>query len=93
VLGIVVIGERKRETGVEPAVIGVAAFVALTDLDHDVLFRKPPQARLRAARGFKPQAEACGTGIIILVITTIVKRHISPRRPSPSPTSLSLSFQ
>src|SRR6266404_6215455 len=76
VLGVVVISESKRKMRVEPAVIGVAAFVALTDLDHDVLFREAVATRWRAAAASTTQAEACGTARIILVITTIVKRRI-----------------
>src|SRR5271165_3300171 len=37
VLRVVVSGERKSETAVEPAVIGVAAVLALTDVNHDGL--------------------------------------------------------
>src|SRR5215469_6720569 len=59
VLWVMVIGERKTEMGVQPTVVGVAALVALANLDH---------GGLRAATP------------IILVITTIVKRHnLSPR--------------
>ena len=34
VLGIEIIGERKREVGVQPAVVGVPAFVALANGNH-----------------------------------------------------------
>jgi hypothetical protein len=56
VLRIEVIGERKRKMRIEPAVVYVAALLALSNVDHG-----PPP-------GFDKG--------IILVITTIVKRHI-----------------
>jgi hypothetical protein len=34
-LGIKVISERKREVRIQPAVVGVAAFVAFANVDHN----------------------------------------------------------
>src|SRR5215472_10517813 len=56
---VVVIGKRKGEMRVQPAVVGVAALVALENADHDW----PPWYALL-------------TLMIVLVITTIVKRCI-----------------
>jgi len=74
-------------------IAGVAAFLALTDLDHDVLFREAVATRWRGRGGFKTQAEACGTGGIILVITTIVKRHIRPGVLRAGPRSYPFRFK
>src|SRR5882762_2667509 len=64
-LGIEVIGKRKGEMRIQPAVVRVPAFVAFADINHG-----PPPGSCKRT---------------ILVITTIVKRHIfapHPRAPA-----------
>ncbi len=55
VLGVVVLGERKAEMRIQPTVIGMAAFVALANLDHVAPFG---EASVREAAALKLQ----GTG-------------------------------
>src|SRR6266849_86764 len=45
VLGVVVIGKGKREVRVQPAMIGVAALVALANVNHRVLLENPRPAK------------------------------------------------
>jgi hypothetical protein len=33
-LGVVIVGKRKREIGIEPAVVEMAALLAFADIDH-----------------------------------------------------------
>jgi hypothetical protein len=61
---------------VEPAVVGVAAFVALANFDHDVLFAEALRRGSTALR-LEGTGGTYATPRIILVITTIVKRYIA----------------
>jgi hypothetical protein len=57
-------------------VIGVAAFVAFANVNHDAPFGEALVPRMPRRGGFRTQAETRGYILIILVITTIVKRRI-----------------
>src|SRR5580704_1712021 len=62
-LGVVIVGKRKREISIQPAVVPMAAVLAFADVYHWSTSRFDTK--------------------IILVITTIVKRHILPPRLRP----------
>src|SRR5882724_13098958 len=77
VLRIKILRERKRKPRIQPSMIRVPAFVALSNRNH-----------FRSSQGHSPIHIR-----IIVVITTIVKRSVSaPLTPFPSPLYAFIPF-